>query len=96
MGRHDRTAAVRLTGKVVEDNARLAQVVDQVIQDDIELAHNVLDVADAQARLRSGVGTEAWEAYLCTDELTTARFADATVVVARWAFEQGRRQGRTR
>jgi hypothetical protein len=41
--------------------------------------------------LRGAVDANTWRLVLHIDEMTTARFADAIVVIARWAFNEGAR-----
>ena len=36
----------------------------------------------------------AWAEILRLDELSTARWADLTIVLVKWAFEAGRQVGR--
>ena len=83
----------KLDGNTAADEQKLAAVVDHVTHSDHALRAQQVPVAALQNRLRGLVDDEAWRAYLALDEATTARFADALLVVARWAFEAGATTG---
>jgi len=83
----------KLDATTVADDQKLAAVVDHVINAEPDLRAQQARVVELQHGLRGLVDDEAWRAYLALDEATTARFADALVVVARWAFEAGATTG---
>lgn len=83
----------KLDGTTAADEQKLAAVVDHVIHSEPVLRAQQVRVVELQNRLRGLVDDEAWRAYLALDEATTARFADALLVVARWAFEAGATTG---
>lgn len=78
-----------ITPSTIADDQLLAHVVDEVIHDDPDLRVQQAHVIDLQQRLRGLVTDDVWRLYLEVDETTTARFADALVKVARWAFTEG-------
>ena len=53
-------------------------------------------LVERQEELRGLVNAEGWEACLRVEEVANARGARLLVLVARWAFEEGRRWGRGR
>lgn len=74
---------------IIADDQLLAQVVDEVIHDDPDLRVHQANVIALHEKLRAAVTDDVWRLYLEVDETTTARFADALVKVARWAFTEG-------
>jgi hypothetical protein len=83
----------QLTLEIVAEDDELAEAVDRFIFLDpvararvgcINLHQDALRVADPPT----------WPLYLRTEELMTERFADVSVEIARWAFNEGVRVGR--
>jgi len=83
----------KLDGTTAADEEKLAAVVDLVIHAETGLRAQQARVVQFQVTLRELSSDDAWMAYLELDEANTARFADALVVVARWAFEAGATTG---
>lgn len=78
---------------IVASDDDLCEAVDEFVRQDPTARQQLSDVADHQEMLRGAVDADVWRLVLYIDELTTARFADAIVLVARWAFNEGVRCG---
>jgi hypothetical protein len=82
-----------LNPAIIVDDALLAAVVDGFIESDpTDRAHRET-IALVQAQLREQIADHAWKVFLQIDETVTARFADLTLSIARWAFLEGFRYG---
>jgi len=82
-----------LSPEIVVDEEALAEAVDELVRRDPVAREQLAEVSGYQEMLRGAVDAHAWRLVLHVDELTTARFADALLVVARWAFNEGVRSG---
>jgi hypothetical protein len=80
-----------LTPEVVEDDVALAGIVDSFIGQDPAAKQWLEWIVVEQEALRQACEPDIWQLILHGDELCLARWADLTVALARWAFEQGRR-----
>lgn len=80
-----------LNPDVVADDETLGEAVDAFIGADPEARARRAEIVVHQEALRSAVDGDVWGLVLHLDELTNARWADLAVVIARWAFEVGRR-----
>jgi hypothetical protein len=80
-----------LTPETVEDEEALAEAVDQFVRRDVEARERLSDTNVYVEALRSAVEPDVWTTALRIDELTTARWTDLAVGVARWAFTEGQR-----
>jgi hypothetical protein len=78
-----------LSPELVEDPAALTLAIDAILRVDRHLRTHAALIADWQRDLRALVSEEAWTTYLCLDEQTTARLADALLILARYAFREG-------
>ena len=78
----------KLTPEVVADPDLLSEAVDGVIRSDPCGRRRQREIVSLQRQLRGLVSDEAWAEFLQLDALATARFADLSVVIAAWAFEQ--------
>ena len=81
----------KLTPAIVEDDDDLAEVVDAFVHADAEDRAHLQEIIYSQELLRQGADPDIWESFLQLDERIGARVADLIVVIARWAFEEGRR-----
>jgi hypothetical protein len=79
-----------LTPDVAADDEALAEAVDAFINNDSVARAQLVEIADFQEALRGAVHADVWGIVLRLDELTTARWADLAVAIARWAFDAGR------
>jgi len=80
-----------LSPEVVADEEALAEVVDELVRRDPVAREQLAEITAYQDMLRGAVDANTWRLVLHIDEMTTARFADAIVVIARWAFNEGAR-----
>ena len=82
-------SAPTLTPEIVADDGQLAAAVDELLRTDPDLAKLQAGVIAAQARLRAVLDDAEWAAYLGVDEAVGERLAEAVIVIARWAFDEG-------
>lgn len=80
-----------LNPDVVEDDELLGAVVDEFIVRDPDAGEIQAEVARLQGVLHDVIDGFYWPIFARADELTTARWADLAVEIARWAFAEGRR-----
>jgi hypothetical protein len=83
------TPRPKLTPATVADDQLLAHVVDEVIHTDPDAASLQAEILRLQHDLRELVDANAWAAYLSVEEQVTARWSELTLVLVRWAYEQG-------
>lgn len=83
----------RLTKKIVENDGQLHGAVLGFLHSDRQLRKTEIDIMVARARLRGAVGAKAWEQFAALESLMIAREMYSTLVVARWAYEQGFKSG---
>jgi hypothetical protein len=82
-----------LNPAIVVDDTLLTAVVDGFIRANFgDRAHRDTIVV-LQEHLREHVGDDVWLVYLKLDETVTARLADLSLAVARWAYLEGLRYG---
>ncbi len=75
---------------VVEDDVELATVVDELVRRSPVAQQRLREVNQLIALLREGVDPDSWRLVLEAESLANQRWADLLLVVARYAFEQGR------
>ncbi len=80
---------------IVSDDETLAARVDEFIGRDAEARRWHEWIVEEQDRLRLAAPPDVWQAILRVDEICVARWADLTLSLARWAFEQGQRHPAT-
>ena len=80
-----------LDASIVEDDDALAEAVDAVIAADPQAQERAAAVNMHMGWLRAAVDADTWKLVLEIEARSNERFADLAVVIARWAFEQGRR-----
>ncbi len=81
--------ALLLNPAIIADDRQLAALVDEFIQSDpTDRAHRDTVVV-LQAHLREHVADDVWPVFLKLDEAVTARLADLSLAVARWAYLEG-------
>jgi len=87
----ERPEELRLTPNMVEDDEALAAVVDAFIERDPDAAETQAEIVNLHGVLHEVIGEFYWPIWARAEELTTARWADLAVGIARWAFSEGRR-----
>lgn len=80
-----------LTPELVEDDERLAAVADEVVRLDPTASRRAHEIAEHQSWLRDAVDAETYRLVLEIEARQTERWADLLLVVAAWAFGEGRR-----
>jgi hypothetical protein len=88
--------ACRLTAKDFADDAVLAEHVYRVLEGQRGRRARSSKIQQLQRRLRKLVDDRVWSTYLSIEEAVNDRADRELQVVARWAFQQGRREAGTR
>lgn len=87
----DTVEELRLTPDVVEDEELLALVVDEFIERDPDAAGTLAEIARLHAVLHDVVTDFYWPIVIRAEDLTTARWADLSLSLVKWAFTEGRK-----
>lgn len=93
-GGSKRSRGPRLTSEIVADDSRLLGIVDELLLADKNYRRLTVRILEAQHRLQTLCDTDAWLAYLDVEQLVTERANVMLAAVARFAFQEGRRQQR--
>ena len=80
-----------LSPELVEDEEALAEVVDVMVRLDPKARRRAAEINEHMAWLRCAVDPATWTLALEIDARATERWSELVVVIARWAFEHGRR-----
>ena len=80
-----------LTPEMVEDEQGLGEVADEVVRLDPVASRRAHEIAEHQAWLRDAVDPETWKLVLEIEARSNERWADLLLVVAAWAYREGRR-----
>ena len=75
----------------VADDELLGIAVDAVVLADFEARERMAEVFIFTEALRATLDADTWRTFMRYDELANERFAELLLVVARWAFAEGRR-----
>ena len=81
-----------LTDSVVRDDQRLGAAVDALLVPDQAMRRRRAAILRRQRELRQYCNEQAWAAYLKLEEVVNARLDAALLIVAKWAFDEGRRR----
>lgn len=84
-----------LTAAVVDDEEQLAAAVDAFNVANADDRVQRAELLERQAELHLVLDAKEWQMFLAVEEASTARLADLTVSIARWAFRQGRASSST-
>jgi hypothetical protein len=77
----------------IADDQLLAHVVDEVIHTDPDAASLQVEILRLQHELRELVDADGWAAYLNLEAEVTERWSELSLVLVRWSFEQGVKNG---
>lgn len=83
-----------LDTRILDDEDALTWAIDELLQADDNYQRLTGKILRVQKRLRTLASDESFAAYIRLEEAVNARFGDALVVVARWAFLAGLHSGR--
>lgn len=83
-----------LTPADLADRSKLGTVLDAVVQRDDNYRRLTQRVLATQERLQQRCDEDAWVEYLDIESIVNARIDSMLAVVAKFAFEQGRRHER--
>lgn len=75
----------------VADDDLLGMAVDAVVLADLDARERMREVFGYTETLRAILDEDTWRVFLVYDERANARFAELLLVVARFAFGEGRR-----
>ena len=87
----DATELLPLTPEFVEDDERLGEAADNLIRLDPTASRRAAEIAEHQGWLRDAVDADAWKLVLEIEARQNERWADLLLVVAGWAYREGRR-----
>ena len=83
------TRLPRLTLEDLDDPARLAAKIDQLLVVDELLRSGAIRIRRLQGRLREAVNEEGFQVYLSLEDAVNVRASRALDVVAGWALREG-------
>jgi len=90
--RDPKRLAPKLDPAIVADDTKLAAAVDELVRGDPHLDDLDHRIAELALLLYAGVNERTWRTlYLPIDRAVDAHFTAAILLVARWAFQEGRR-----
>jgi hypothetical protein len=97
MSRRSRDPRVpRLLPEVVADDSALGGVIDGVITGNDNYVRATAKILAAQDRLQRLCDEDAWVEYLHVEQVMNDRVSTMLALVARWAFDEGRRHQQRR
>ncbi len=82
-----------LTLAVVDDEQDLAEAVDAVIQADPVARERAAEIVEAMRGLQNAADPGVWKLVLDVEARKNERVSDLTLVLVRWAFNDGVRVG---
>jgi len=85
-----------LDRRTLDDDDTLTWAIDELVRGDDNYQRQTKKILRMQTRLRAAASDDAFAAYMRLEEAVNARFGDALVLVARWAFQAGQHSGRRR
>jgi hypothetical protein len=74
----------------VADDVQLGEAVDAVVFADLDARERMLEIARYAEALRAVLDEGSWRLLMVWDERANARFAEISLVIARFAFKEGR------
>lgn len=83
----------RLDLEDLDDDGQLWRRIERVLLGDADLRRRRIRILVRGAVLKRRVSDEAVQSFLRLEEAWTARSSTELLLVARWAFEEGRRAG---
>lgn len=83
--------ARRLTAKDLADQARLAEAVYRVLEEQRGRRYRSRRIQQLQRQLRKLAGDRAWSTYLSIEEAVNDRADRQLMAITRWAFRGGQR-----
>lgn len=83
-----------LTSDIVRDEEALEHATDALLLSVPKLRRLAARICEAQEALRSVVDDKGWDGYLRVEQVANDRFAEAVMLIVRWAFAAGRKSQR--
>ncbi len=80
----------RLTEDIISDDALLGEAVDALLERDLVARDRQQAIVLHHSWLAAAVEPEVWQLFLHIEALTNESHSDALVVVAKWAYQEGR------
>jgi hypothetical protein len=87
-----RSAQPPLTDAVVQNEQRLGAAIDAFLVQDEVMRRRRRQILRRQREVRHHCSEQAWAAYLRLEEAVNARLDLALMIVAKWAYTEGRRR----
>lgn len=82
----------KLHSRILKDPESLSRTLGELVENDLRQKRHRLRILRLQKQLQALVTGEAWSLYLRLEDASAARLGEATELVAKWAFKQGRRR----
>lgn len=79
----------KLTPEIIEDDEKLAAVIDDFIRTSPVMRAHARRVRKRHDTLRRAVDDDHWAAVIALDDGHVDRVADLSVLLVRWAFDAG-------
>ena len=93
---HEPTHPPKLTKRILRDDNALSDAITQAVAAHPHIRELSRQIRHIQDELRDSSDRRAWRIYLAAEALQIQRLDEETLLVARWAYRQGRRTGRRR
>lgn len=87
-------ALPRLHLEDLDDDGQVSRKIDRVLLADDDLRRRRIRILLRGSVLKRRVSDDAFQSFLRLEEAWTARSSTELLLVARWAFDEGRRAGR--
>jgi hypothetical protein len=84
--------APKLDARILNDPESLSRALGKIVEGDLRQRRHRLHILRLQKQLRGLVSVKVWRVYLRLEDASAARLGEATELVAKWAFKQGRRR----
>jgi len=82
----------KLDARLLNDPESLSRALGILVESDARQKRHRFHILRLQKQLKGLVSVEVWRVYLRLEDASAARLGDATDLVAKWAFKQGRRR----
>ena len=86
----------KLPKHILNDDNALSDAISSVVATSSQIRHLQRRIRQRQNELCHAADRRAWRIYLKLEALHVRRLDEETLLVARWAYRQGRRAGRKR
>ena len=84
----------KLSKKILRDDNELSDAISNVVATHAHIRALQRQILHQQDELRASLDRRSWRIYLTLEALQVQRLDEETILIARWAYRQGRRTGR--